>query len=213
VDIILLLHKFTPLLKKHLLPLSLGLVGLLCLGYGLIQSLVTRGDSSEITFQSSEKTGPSTSSGKMVTATPKQIVVDVEGAVLRPGIHTVPAESRIQDALHEAGGLSEKADHAKVSQGMNLAAKVVDGAKLYIPFVGEAAPVVGGVGEIGEVGNGRSVNINSASESELDALPGVGPVTAQKIISNRPYGSIDELVSKKAVNKSVFSKIKDQVIN
>jgi competence protein ComEA len=56
-----------------------------------------------------------------------------------------------------------------------------------------------------------SVNINQATEEELDALPGVGPVTAQKIISNRPYQSVDDLVSKKAVGQSVFSKIKDQV--
>ena len=57
----------------------------------------------------------------------------------------------------------------------------------------------------------KMVNINTASETELDALPGVGPVTAQKIISNRPYQKIDDLVSKKAVGASVFSKIKDQI--
>jgi competence protein ComEA len=203
--------KYKPLLKQHWLPVSLGLIGILCLGYGLIQSVVTKGDSSEITFQSSGQTTSFPAAAKITPVSTKEVVVDIEGAVLRPGIHKVPADSRVQDALSEAGGISEKADHAKVSQGMNLAAKVVDGGKIYIPFQGEAAIASGGQGGLDGLAQGGLVNINTAGESELDALPGVGPVTAQKIISNRPYSSIDELVSKKAVNKSVFSRIKDQV--
>lgn len=56
-----------------------------------------------------------------------------------------------------------------------------------------------------------TININQASESELDALPGIGPVTAQKIISNRPYQSVEDLLNKKAVGASEFAKIKDQM--
>lgn len=207
-------EKYLPLVRQHWLPLSLGIMGVLCIGYGLIQSLVTRGDSSEITFQSAQQNSPSTSSREITPTKAKEVVVDIEGAVLRPGIHRLPADSRIQDAVLEAGGLSEKADRTKVSQGMNLAAKVIDGSKIYIPFEGEAAAVVQS-GNGSSTGSGTNasgiVNINTATESELDTLSGVGPATAQKIISNRPYSSVDELVTKKAVGKSVFSKIKDKV--
>ena len=208
-------EKYLPLLKLHWLPLMLGIVGISLIGYGLIQSLVTKRDSSEITFQSSGQSAVLTDTAKSTASKAKEIVVDVEGAVLKPGIHTLPPDSRVQDALAEAGGLSEKADHVKVSQGMNLAARVVDGGKIYIPFDGESAPVtsgeVAGFSTGGMTQTSGLININSASEKELDTLSGVGPATAQKIISNRPYSSVEELLNKKAVGKSVFSKIKDKV--
>src|SRR5476651_670872 len=90
-----------------------------------------------------------------------------------------------------------------------------DGAKLYIPAVGEHVMTSGSAldSSTGIIqGNGtKTVNINQASESDRDALPGVGPVTAQKIIDKRPYQSVQELLDKKVVGQSVFLKIKDQV--
>lgn len=214
MDIEQLKERYGPFLKEHSLAVVLGILGFSLVGYGLIQLLVTRSDSSEITFQSAQQQLVS----EKKTAQ-KAIIVDVEGAVLRPGIHKLPAESRVQDALIAAGGMSAHADRAKVSRGMNLAAKVVDGGKIYIPFEGESVSGSGEQGGTGGAGLEQGllgsqtglVNINTASETELDGLSGVGPSTAQKIIGARPYSSVEELLSKKAVGKSVFEKIREKV--
>lgn len=209
MDFELLKEKYLPVLKEHWLVIALGLVGISLIGYGLIQLLVTRGDSREITFQSGVK---KVESEKKTSQ--KEVFVDVEGAVQKPGIHALPADSRIQDALIAAGGMSKDADRMKVSKGINLAAKVIDGGKIYIPFEGEVVGIVG-AGEsdptiLGTQTNGM-VNINSGSPTELDTLPGIGPATADKIIAARPYTAVDELLSKKVVGKSLYEKIKEKV--
>ena len=144
----------------------------------------------------------------------RTIFVDVSGAVEKPQVVEVPYDSRVKDVLIAAGGLTPKADRNYVSKSINLAQKVQDGTKIYVPAQGEmvsvsAPQVSGNSGQLGIQGN--LININEASESELDSLPGVGPVTAQKIISGRPYQEVSELVSKKIVNQSVFDKIRDKV--
>jgi len=137
----------------------------------------------------------------LISPIAKQITIDIEGAVEKPGVYTLPANSRIQNALIAAGGLSQTADRQQVSQNLNLAAVLTDGAKLYIPAVGEqmAGSGAGSTNASGNVQGAslKMVNINLASESDLDALPGVGQVTAQKIIDNRPYQSVQELLDKK----------------
>ncbi len=131
-----------------------------------------------------------------------QAVVDVGGAVVNPGIYKLSSNLRVNDAIGAAGGLASGADTSK----MNLAAKIGDGQKIYVPT------------KSGQVTSGQSlepsqslININSATEAELDSLPGVGPVTANKIITSRPYSSLDELLAKKAVPASVFAKIKGMI--
>jgi competence protein ComEA len=204
-----------PFLKEHALALGLGLAGILCLGYGLVSLSASPKQDNGMDFQSNHQAETAKST---TTKSTKEITVDIEGAVQKPGVYKLDSTSRIQDALIVAGGLSKNADRAKVSQNVNLAAPLIDSAKLYIPAVGEqSAPSGSSTNSSSGSTNGvlgaetKMVNINTASESELDALPGVGPVTAQKIIGNRPYQKIDELVSKKAVGASVFAKIKDQV--
>lgn len=138
-----------------------------------------------------------------------QIVVDVSGAVKTPGVYKLSTGARIGDALVAAGGVDlVQADHTYLSQKINLAAAVTDGQKIYLPFTGEtyttpAAVVLGSVSSL--------VSINSGSAGELDTLPGVGPATAAKIIDSRPYGSLEDLVGKKAVGQSEFEKIKDKI--
>lgn len=146
----------------------------------------------------------------------KDLKVDLAGAVERPGLYLLPLESRIQDALVLAGGLSAQADRTWVAKHVNLAAKLNDGMKVYIPAQGEK--LSGGGDNVGGVVSGITsntsegiININSASEAELDTLPGVGQITAQKIVTNRPYQTVEELLTKKVVNKSTFEKIKLQV--
>lgn len=189
--------------KKLLLPIVLLVLGFILLGYGLIQSLRPSDlgqASQDITFESAQNPSENKSSQK--------IVVDIEGAVVNPGVYTLDAQSRVKDVLVLAGGLSSQADRQWVEKNINLASKLTDGAKIYIPRAGE-------VGSARLQGSGSFssglININSASPSQLDSLPGIGPVTAQKIIDNRPYASIDELLAKKIVSAKTFEKIKEKI--
>ncbi len=132
-----------------------------------------------------------------------EVVVYVEGAVNAPGVYKLPTGARVNDAIEKAGGPTSAADLAKI----NLAAKVSDGAKIHVPTFAEAS---GGTSSIGGVATGL-ININSASQAQLESLPAIGPVTAQKIINSRPYASADELLTKKVVSKSAYEKIKDLI--
>ena len=128
-----------------------------------------------------------------------EIVVDVGGAVERPGVYQLAADARVNDALTAAGGLSAEADRSWVARYLNLAQAVVDGAKIYIPNQGESISSINGI------------NINTATASELDSLWGVGAKRAADIINNRPYVKVEELVTKAGVPQNVYEKIKDQI--
>lgn len=159
-----------------------------------------------------------TSSGRPQLLKREELVVDVAGEVVSPGVYRLSAESRVGEALAAAGGLSARADREWVAKNINLAGKLADGAKIYVPKVGQK--IEGGVtvttgstnspGQVAGVVAG-TININTASASELDTLPGIGPVTANKIITNRPYQSIQELLEKKVVSQKVFDQIKDKI--
>jgi len=99
-------------------------------------------------------------------------------------------------------GLGEEADRDWVDKNLNLAAKLVDGQKIYIREKSN--------GQAGAM-TADKINLNSASLSELDSLWGVGEVRAGEIVKNRPYAKVEELLTKKIVTKSVFEKIKDQI--
>lgn len=200
-------NKYVVFVRANVVPLLLGLGGLMFLGYGLM-SLSTQKPNQDILFEGARDEIPLKDSKKT------KLTVDVEGAVLRPGIYTLEADSRVHDALIAAGGMSKEADREIVTKTLNMAAKLIDGGKIYIPFFGESQPVTDGqsgsaIGVLGALSN--TININTASQKELEALPGIGEVTAQKIIGGRPYGSIDELAQKKIVGKKVFEQIKDKV--
>ena len=206
MDIEELINRYLPLTKRHWLPLVLGFAGLMLLGYGLIGLLGSSSGSNDVIFEKAQTSESASQSGN--------ILVDVEGAVVSPGVYNLPKESRAKDALIASGGVSAQADRLWVSKNLNLALKISDGAKIYIPFEGEkqSSPAQSGsTGGSSTVGIGGSININSASEKELDTLPGVGLVTAQKIIDSRPYQALEDLVSKKVVSSKVFDNIKDKI--
>jgi competence protein ComEA len=136
-----------------------------------------------------------------------ELVVDIEGGVNSPGIHRLPAGARVADALAAAGGYAEGADLAAAARTLNLAAAVVDGQQIYVPVLGET-PVTGGDGA------GGLVNLNRASQSELEALPGIGPVTAERIIAaraERPFATLDELVTREVLTARQLEQIADLV--
>jgi competence protein ComEA len=120
-----------------------------------------------------------------------QLYVDVVGAVRRPGLYRVHTGARVADAVARAGGPTGKADVELV----NLAALVADGEQVVVPQRG--ATVGAGAGAGATSAPSGPVHLNSATLEQLDALPGVGPVTAQKIVDYRTqhggFGSVDEL--------------------
>jgi competence protein ComEA len=207
-------EKLSQIFTQNKLPTLLGIIGLLLLGYGMISLSSHKDTSEEIQFTSASQNSPASSSVKSARSEINSIVVDVAGGVLKPGVYTLPEDSRIQDAIDAAGGMNEDADKEKVEKVINLASKVSDGSKVYVPKIGE-----GSTGTTSTTGitstntqSNQQININSASEAELDGLPGIGKVTAGKIVNSRPYGKIEDLLDKKVVSNSVFAKIKDQIV-
>jgi competence protein ComEA len=140
----------------------------------------------------------------------QELLVDVGGAVKKPGLYSLVSGNRIADAITKAGGITDEADTEYVYKVLNQAEKVKDGQKIFIPVRS-----VEGANNSSSVAQSSAqsslININTASASELDTLPGIGAVTAEKIITNRPYSAVEELRDKKVVNSSVFEKIKDSI--
>lgn len=138
-------------------------------------------------------------------ATVAPLVVDVAGAVVRPGVIRLPAGSRVVDAVVAAGGFAPDADRA----ALNQAAPLRDGARIYVPRPGEPPPA-GASGSDAE----RKVNLNLASAAELEVLPGVGPSTAARIIRSRegrPFAKAEELQTRGLVSPRVFADLHDLV--
>ena len=145
------------------------------------------------------------------SATPgDMLVVDIEGAVRRPGIVRLAAGSRVADAVRAAGGYAESADIAAAGAQLNLAAPLVDGGQVIVPRLG--APGGGGSPVAATGSSDALVDLNHATPEELDTLPGIGPVTVQKIVAartERPFASLDETVERGVLNKGQLDKIRD----
>ncbi|MDQ5981957.1 MAG: competence protein ComEA [Patescibacteria group bacterium] len=146
------------------------------------------------------------------------ITIDLAGAVEKPNVYTIPSNTTLHEVISMAGGLSKDAAHDYISRTFNMATTLSDKEKIYIPFkeeieqglIDQNVQILSETTTT-ETANSSGISINTASESELDSLPGVGPITAKKIADNRPYESIEELISKKAVNSTTFEKIKELI--
>lgn len=167
------------------------------------------------------------------TAQVKTVRVQVSGAVLEPGIYDVPASCRVEEAIAAAGGLTENAD----SERVNLVRKVRDGMQIRVPVKKAArtsrtqrknAQVTAGLGESAskkygsaKAGSGKKnnnqmprVRINSASASELQQLPGIGPALAQRIVDIRSRGrfaSVEDLLRVPGIGKAKLAKLRNYV--
>lgn len=131
------------------------------------------------------------------------LMVDVEGAVQKPGVYEFGSSTRLVDVLTRAGGLIAQADRMYVAKNMNLSKHTTDEDKIYIPFLSERIDST--------EDNISPVRVNTASTSQLQLLPGIGSVTASKIIENRPYENIEELVVKKTLGQKLFENIKNLI--
>ena len=133
------------------------------------------------------------------------LVVDVTGAVAHPGVYRLAAGSRTVDALLAAGGMTGEAD----LDALNKAAPIRDGQRIYVPRPGETVPA-GSAGSDAQL----KIDVNHATAAELEALPGIGPTTAARIVRSRgghPFTRIEDLQTRGLVTARVFADIKDMV--
>lgn len=145
--------------------------------------------------------------------TPAPVVVHVTGAVIKPGVYSLPPGSRVKDAIEKSGGLESSADSTLI----NLAELVEDGMQVWIPYkLSEAVEVDSpSVLEVkptpGEATTER-VNINTANQTELETLSGIGPVLARAVIQyrleNGPFKEIEEIQEVSGIGPVTFEKIK-----
>lgn len=144
------------------------------------------------------------------------IFVDVEGAVAEPGIRELPAGSRVADAIAAAGGYASDADLEAASGAINLAQPLTDGQQVQVPRIGEALAIPAGSeppasgGGDGGGSTGGLVNLNTATPEELEALPGIGAVTVQKIVAarqERPFTSLEDAVQRGVIHRGQLEDI------
>ncbi|MGB4592761.1 MAG: helix-hairpin-helix domain-containing protein [Coriobacteriia bacterium] len=148
------------------------------------------------------------------------VVVHVVGAVMRPGVYTLAVGSRVADAVAAAGGSTGNA----APNAVNLARVLADGEQVYLPTADEASAtaaaggagvLAGGIAVAGGATAAGKVDINRATAAELDALPGVGPATAQKIVDDRaangPFKTIEDLMRVSGIGEKKFDALKDLV--
>ncbi len=202
------LNSFRSFLDRHKREIEMVALGVFLSGAGVLAALALSTRDKQGIEIISENSGPRETA-------PGDLLVDVAGAVIRPGVYRLPAGSRFADALAAAGGLAASADRGWASRYLNLSQNITDGSKIYIPQIGESD--VGGQKSESPTSDPRSptsevqISINTANLNELDSLWGVGESRAQAIIAGRPYGSIEELVSRKILPRNVVEKNKNRL--
>jgi competence protein ComEA len=168
--------------------------------------------------------GPGTVLGSPAPESPTpafgEIVVDVTGAVAKPGLYHLATGARVGDAIDAAGGFGPRVDVDRVARELNLAATLQDGDQVRVPSRDDPTSPPGGGGSGGSGGGGGGgsggsggglVNLNTASQAELEELPGIGPVTAEKIIAAReeaPFRTVEELRERGLVGEKTFEDLR-----
>lgn len=160
---------------------------------------------------------PAAISAAPSVAVAASIVVDVQGAVAQPGVRQLPAGSRIADAIAAAGGYGSDADLAAAAQAVNLAQPLVDGQQIRVPRIGDGAAAGASTGAstgaaTGGDAPGGLVDLNTATPEELEALPGIGPVTVQKLVAARqeaPFASLEDAVERGVLNRGQLEQIRE----
>jgi len=156
-------------------------------------------------------------SGQAVTLRPppteQPIIVQIAGAVPRPGVYALAKGSRVQDAISAAGGFLAEADKT----GINLARALDDGEQLEIPYAEGSSPVLGTPlpASTEATSSTELIDINTASLAELDSLPGIGPTTAQKIIDyreqNGPFLTKEDIINVSGIGPGTYERLKDLI--
>ncbi len=147
------------------------------------------------------------------------VMIDIRGAIKKPGVYELDSGSRLGEAVTAAGGYSEEADLGWVDLNLNMARELSDGEKIYIPKKGQEDHLRGVSSDDssdGVIGQSQTfVNLNSASKADLETLPGIGPSFAQRIINYRQdnggFKSIEEIQAVSGIGEKTFEKIKGQI--
>lgn len=203
-----------------------GSVALLLLAF----ALVAGGPQPTVTVPTdpgaSDAAPPSGPSGPVAGT---EIVIEVAGAVAHPGIYRLTTGVRVGEAIAAAGGFGPRVDVARATAQLNLAARLADGDRVVVPSRDDPAnpvgagpagggaehPVASAAGGATAGGGPGPIDLNHATASELDTLPGIGPATAAKIVAareERPFTSVDELRSRKIVGQATFEKLRELVV-
>lgn len=183
---------------------------------------------------------------QQTTEESSDMLVEIAGAVERPGVYELSRDSRLSDLVRSADGFTKDASEEWLSKFINLSTPLSDAQKVYIPYDwDDPVDEIEQVEEIAKLTNNytlsspldivnapktqtlaekdqtdesndqtgtASVNVNTASQEDIDALPGIGPVYAARIIENRPYDDLESLVERSDVPSSVLEKIKDRLV-
>ena len=186
---------------------ALLIVGVSVAAFALLRPAAASPPPPELSLPMASSSGPAASS-----ATPSGVlVVHAAGAVVHPGIYRVAGGSRVDDLLAAAGGLAPDADADRI----NLAAPLTDGERVYVPRVGQAVPADAG-GDASTSSRAGPVDLNTATAADLDALPGVGPATAQAIVAERTrrggrFTSVDDLLDVRGIGPAKLDELRPLV--
>jgi competence protein ComEA len=203
--------NFEEILNKNRVPIAFLLLGLILFGVGFFYIRTQNVATDKEVVMLDEDTNDEEST--------KLIIVEIAGAIEKPGVYEFGEGDRVEDLLIKSGGLSEDADQEWVERFINRAAILSDGLKVYIPKLNKQTEGLTANQEglyqtdtsvLGSEGS-TIVNINTATQSELEELWGIGPVYAQKIIEQRPYSSIEELLEKSVVKSNVYERNRDMM--
>ena len=148
------------------------------------------------------------------TVTPGPLHVDIAGAVLAPGVYRLPQGSIVLDAIEAAGGPVADADLDRI----NKAVELFDGAQVYVPHLNQTPPPLAEAVQPISTSAVRtsglsvlSIDLNTATQTELESLPGVGEAIARRIIEGRPYSGIEELLRVKGIGEATLEKLRPLV--
>jgi competence protein ComEA len=193
-----------------------GLIALAVVSSTATPAVAIDSHASSSTDQAGGAPAPGATTAADATTGATDVVVDVEGAVDRAGLLRLPQGSRIGDAVAAAGGYSAQVDIDAATATLNLAEILIDGQQIHVPLRGEVAaatPTAAGTSG-GPTTGGGLIDVNSATPEQLDTLPGIGPVTAAKIVTARqetPFAAIDDLASRGVVGPSTLEKIRSLI--
>ena len=218
-----MIEDFIEKAKQYKIALGFGLLGALVAGFILLQG----GDqgasnvqqlADQVTSSSSYRDEKSNKSNEVGQAGGEDqlVTVDVKGAVKKPGVYQLQSNSRVQDALEKAGGMTEEADLKSINQAQKLS----DEAVVYVAKVGEnAVDVTASTPTSATSGTGQAkstlVNLNTATEADFQTISGIGQKRAQDIIAyreaNGKFKSVDELKNVSGIGAKTLEKLKEYV--
>ena len=156
---------------------------------------------------------PSGATVRLVLPTPTSVVVHVAGAVARPGVYQLPPGSRVVDALEAAGGALPEA----AVEALNLAQPLEDGQRIWVPARGQPSPtyVAAATPTATAMPAFPKLDLNTATAQELEALPGIGPVLARRIVEYRdrfgPFQKVEDLLAVRGIGPVLLEKIRPYV--